>query len=160
MQDLNLGTLLPLYDTVPDDWESAKGMLVESLKQIISTLNTKESGYLALQEVLSCGLLFTNTNNTFRQIFRKVVDFGALPNNTTKNVAHGIAVDSNFRLVNLYLSATNPTALTSFSLQYWSNSATDDIKLNLTSTNVVVVTKSNYSSYTSNLVVIEYVKEI
>lgn len=37
------------------------------------------------------GLIYIDSNGVPRTVYRAYVDFGALPNATTKNVAHGLA---------------------------------------------------------------------
>ncbi len=160
--DTSQTTFLPVFDAIPDDWDDAKGMLTEQLRQMVETINLKESGYFLDREILMAGNLFASTNNSTRGMYRKVVNFGSLPNNTTKTVPHGITLDSSFNLTNLYLSATNQSATGAqpfdFSVQNYAI-GTADFKLYLTETNIVVITTSNYSAFTKSIVVIEYVKE-
>ena len=152
-----LQTFLPLYDVVPEDWQDARPFFVEALKRISFAVNVREVGNFFAYENLT-GQQFAPTisqEGNYRDVYRKIINFEALPNATTKSVAHGINYTSAFTLVNLWISATDPVGLTSFSLQYYSIAASD-IKLNLTSTNVVVQTASDYSAYTRSFVIIEY----
>ena len=161
-QSQELQTYLPVYDTMPDDWADAKATLVENLKKMTNVINTKERGTMFLEQIISGGQLFGTTASAQqpRTIYRTVVNFGGLPNATTTTVPHNINIDVNFTLVDLFISATNPTALTSFSLKYWSQDATEDILISLTSTNIVVKTLTDYSAFTRSIVVIEYVLEL
>lgn len=161
-QAQELQTYLPVYDTIPDNWDEAKATLVENLKKMTNVINTKERGTMFLEQILSGGQLFgtTTSGQQPRSIYRTVINFGPLPNATSKSVAHNINIDVNFTLFDLSISATNPTALTSFSLKYWSQDATEDIVISLTSTNVVVTTLSDYSMFTRSIVTIEYVLEL
>lgn len=88
-----------------------------------------------------------------KEIYRKVIDFGNLPNASTKAVAHGISSvgtiirQSGLTVINgitVPIPAANPEPTLSMTLQ------TD-------STNVVIITGANRSSYTAK-VILEYTK--
>lgn len=168
-QDQIFESYVPVYDVVPEKWEEARQFLVEHLKKISNAVNVREIGFFLDEELLSgkqfiptAAMSGSNSSNSqqFRSILRKVIDFGALPNAATKNVAHGITFDTNFTLMQLYGAATAPGTLTAIPLPYASNIANEPITLFLTSTNVVVRTGINYSSYTRTFIVIEYIQEI
>jgi len=171
-QNTDVTTFLPVYDVVPDEWEEAQSMLSDALRLISETVNTKDSGYMIQQEILASSQFYKGTGEALRPIYRKVIDFGTLPDNTTKTLTHGIStnsdgtsIDSKFTLVNMYLSATKGTITAdpnpiSFSLQYYSLDLSADIVLYLTAVNVVVKTLSNYSLYTRSSIVLEYIKEV
>ncbi len=83
-----------------------------------------------------------------------VVDFGALPNATTKNVAHNIVGwNDQFRLVRAYGAATDPIGLEALPIP------NDGIFLKNNSTNVTITTTADFSAFTSSTVVLEYTKE-
>lgn len=85
-------------------------------------------------------------------ICRVVVDCGALPNTTTKNTAHGLTFSQIVRLYGITTDGTNwvplPTPTT----------GTTQVVLYATSTNIVLITASNLSAYTSTYVTVEYIK--
>ncbi len=86
-------------------------------------------------------------------IYRKVIDVGALPNNTTNTVAHGITgVD---KILEIYGSATNGIATRP--LPYPSNVASDTILINTDTTVISITTGFNWSAYTGK-VVLDYAK--
>lgn len=162
----SLQTFLPLYDVVPDKWEDARPFLVEALKRISYAVNVREIGSFVEEEVLTGIQFIPGVNatpeevpNEFRDVLRIVIDCGALPNATTLTIPHGINYDANFSLVNLYLSATDPIGLTSFSVQYWSI-AGGDITVSLDATNVIITTGSDYSAYTTSYAIIEYMLNV
>jgi len=105
---------LPVYDYMPEKWEDARKPLVEHLKKISNAVNIREIGWFLDQEVLT-GQQFipgTTTNNQdFRSILRVVVDFGAIGIGVTSK-PHGVLVDANFSLIDLWGSATNAVAFT------------------------------------------------
>lgn len=87
-----------------------------------------------------------------KPIYRKVVDCGALPNNTTKNVAHNI---ENIGWVVKYIGvASNGSEWLHLPASFTSSS----VGLSVNSTNVILLTYSNRTSYTSTFVTIEYTK--
>lgn len=105
---------LPVYDYMPEKWEEARRPLLEHLKKISNAVNIREIGWFLDQEVLA-GKQFlpgTTTNNQeFRTILRVVVDFGAI--SAGPNVrAHGVLVDANFSLIDLWGAATDAVLLT------------------------------------------------
>lgn len=84
-----------------------------------------------------------------RKIFRKVVNFGTLPNATSKQVPHGITGISNFVLVRAFSGGTPIPALggaTSDYMTVWSDT-----------TNIGIWCGGNKSASTA-IVVLEYTK--
>jgi len=156
---------VPVFDTMPDDWDQGKISLVEHLKKISNGVNTREIGYFLDEELLtgkqypSVGTV-SETSEQYRSSFRMLVDFGTLPNTGTKTVAHNITVDANFTLTQLYAAATDPVAFTSLPIPYASNIAGDSISLSMDATNVIITTGSNRTNFTRCYVIIEYLQEI
>lgn len=151
---------LPVYDAIPEDWQEARQFIVEQLKKISNAVNVREIGWYIDEEILSGGSLYSLTNNQdFRSIFRKAIDFGTLPNSSAKSVAHLIPVDATFKLVRIWLSATDPIGLTGFSCEYYAKDLSAAINLNYTSTDVVVTTTQDYTNFTDCTVFIEYTFE-
>ena len=119
-----LESFVPVYDTVPEKWEDARIFLVEHLKKISNAVNIRTIGWLLDEELLS-GQAFIpgvntpvgNTGSNFRQVLRKVIDLNPTPPGITPIVigvnvrAHGITFDSNFTLIDLWVSAANSGAL-------------------------------------------------
>ena len=88
-----------------------------------------------------------------KKIYRKVVDCGALPNNTTKTVAHNIA---NIDWVVKYNGmASDGNEWLQLPASYYSNSA---IGLSVNYTNISLRPYTNRTTYTTTLVTIEYTK--
>ena len=84
-----------------------------------------------------------------KPIYRKTIDCGALPNNTSKTVAHGISnlekaiMVSGFAINNNWEFIYIPHALYGFYIN---------------KTNIVMNTTFDYSSYTETYITIEYTK--
>ena len=89
-----------------------------------------------------------------KPIFRKVVEFGALPNNTTKNVPHGITdLD---RVISLEGVAENSIFNNYLPLSYPTGTAR--VELLIQGADVRVVTSDNFSDWTRTHIIIEYTK--
>ena len=86
-------------------------------------------------------------------IYRAVIDCGALPNATTKNVAHGLTFGTAIDLRGYSTESTNWIPL-----PYVDTSTTSLVELRITATNIVLVTAVNLSSYTETYVIVEYIK--
>lgn len=161
-------SFVPVYDTVPEDWQEARPFLVEVLKKISNAVNLREIGWMLDEEILS-GKAFIPvalpagdaTPQQFRQMLRKVIDMGPLPNNSNKTVDHGILVDFNFTLIQIYGAATDPNNLISIPLPFVElPNVNDSIKLYMDATRVVVTTTSNRGNFTRCFVTIEYIQEL
>jgi len=162
-----LESYVPVYNVVPEKWEDARAVIVEQLKRLSTAVNIREIGWFLDEELLSGKAFIPGTNNAldggtsqqYRQILRKVIDTGTLPNTGTKKVPHGIKIDSNFTLIDLFGAATDPVALFSIDLGH-AAAAPFQVEIFLDATDINIVTGSNRSSYTRSFVVIEYIQEL
>jgi hypothetical protein len=123
-------------------------------------LNQKDTALYPLQEFVNSQLFFPDPTLTSsssrrpvqRNVFRKVINFGTLPNNGTTSVAHGLTIDSNWSFTRMYGCSTNPnTAFVPIPNQ--------DIKLSADTTNVTITTTAAYAGYTVTYVVLEFIKQ-
>lgn len=97
----------------------------------------------------------TSTPGEYKQYYRKTVSIGALPNATSKDVAHGV---TNFEIesIRLYGAAENNTAV--LPLPFVTTVAANQIDVRwLDSTNLRIATGSNFSAY-NGWIVVEYAK--
>ena|ERR1700685_1884839 len=114
----NLESYLPVFDTVPEKWEEGRQFLIEQLKKISTAVNTREIGFLLDEELLTGkafipGITEPGANpGQFRQVLRMVVDVSPLVVGVN-TFAHGVTVDINFTLIDLWVAATNSTTLIS-----------------------------------------------
>ncbi len=90
------------------------------------------------------------------QIYCKVINFGAVPNNTTKNVAHGISNFDRTKIVRMTGSAYDGTKFVPFGLD--STTAANQITWQIDSTNLTAATVADRSGYTANRIYIYYYK--
>lgn len=89
-----------------------------------------------------------------KETYRKVIDTGALPNATTKNVAHGITGLGS--VVSLRGMADNGTVQRP--LPYADATANDVVELEAGDTNVTLRAAGDQSAFATSFVVIEYTK--
>lgn len=156
--DINL-----LHD-IPLDSPQFKELLIRLYQNINSmclALNLKDSAYYVEQEFLNGQVFFANpsdTNMQQRQAFRMTIDFGALPNTTTKSVAHGIDITDTYSFTRIYGAASDQVNLTYIPLPYASATGTDNIQVDVDATNVTITTAADYSLYTTTYVILEYLK--
>lgn len=153
------GQFLDYTITIPQDAVDMNLKLTESYQQIASAVNNREISVYTPQE-LPNGQQYFNNNNTqlFRNVYRKVIDFGTLPNATTKSVAHNVTFDANTVFTHVYGAATDPTGLVYIPLPYASPTDSDNIELYVDSTNVNVITGKDQTAFTICYIVLEYIK--
>ena len=118
----NFDSYVPVYDVAPTSWDEARPFIVEQLKVHANAINVREVGFFLDQELLSGKAFIPGSNEIldggssqqFRSILRKVVVFGSITAAGNPNtIAHGIVVDANFTLIQLWASATNSTTFRS-----------------------------------------------
>jgi len=139
-----------------------------SLNDILLQLNNKETSLYPLDEFLTNHQFFINpslsatTSNSqtpdFRPVFRRTINFGALPNATSKSVAHTIDMTATVIGTRLYGVASNPANNSIIPIPYITNTSTEVVKLEVTNTKVVITTYDNKTAYTNCIVVFEYIK--
>jgi len=141
--------------------------LRQNFNNLILALNIKDSGYYAQEEFVNGQLFYpdysvvnshTSAPATYRQVFRKVIDCGALPNAANKTVAHNINLTNAFVFTRIYGCATNPTIPGGIPLPYSSTVLANNIEVQITAANVSITTAANYAAYTKSHVVVEYIK--
>ncbi len=92
-----------------------------------------------------------------KNLYRKVVSFGQLPNSTSKAVTHNI---DNLELVVDIKAVSKNTSSTFFPLIFASNTLAGNISLYVDGTNIVITTGSDRTAFTTTFVIIEYTKSI
>lgn len=139
------------------------------LSTISFAVNSKDSGIFSTEEVVT-GQQFVPTFSTDtaanvnpRNVFRKVINFGVLPNNASKSVAHGITTTQDFTFTHIYATATDPGVTTiteAIPIPYVNvTTPTDGVELTVGPTNVTITTTTaNYIVFTRCFVVVEYMK--
>ena len=147
--------------------------LYQNINNIALVLNIKDSGYYPLEEFLNGKLFFPNPNltpNSFttaspRQEFRMTVNFGSLPNNTTKSVPHGIMFNESYIGTSFIGSATQSTPVGGSAVAFqmipipYASSTGDNVEVWADNINVNIRTASStYVDFTNSVIVLSYLK--
>lgn len=145
---------LPLSVELSEDPKEFRYDLNDQYQGIASAVNSKIGGLYVPQEKINSEQYFDPLNvQKMKNVYRMVVDFGSLPNTTSKSVAHNISGwNKNYRLTSAWGASTDPVALEALPIP------NDGILLSINSTNVTVTTTSNLSSFTATTIVIEFTK--
>lgn len=154
----NLESYVPVYDVAPESWEEGRAFIVEQLKKLAEAINIREIGWFLDQELLSGKQFIPGVNifndggdsQQFRTILRKVVTFPGLTSGLNRQL-HGIFIDANFSLIQMFGAATNATALTGEPLPNGSDTMSYD------ATYVYITVAANY---TRAWACMEYLQEL
>lgn len=153
-------SLIQQMDVQSDEFKEFLNILTRTINDMNLLLNIKDTGYYVLQEFVNSQVYFADPTlssttaqaPTLRNVFRKVINFGTLPNSGTTSVAHGLTIDNNWIFTRMYGCSTNPgTAFVPIPNQ--------DIKLSADATNVTITTTAAYAGYTTTYIVLEYIKQ-
>lgn len=153
-QNQEFETFVPVYDTVPEKWEDARQFLVEHLKKISNAVNIREVGWFLDEELLSgkqfipAAIGSTGAMQQFRSVLRKVIDVSPLAAGANA-VSHGITIDANFTLIDMWVAATDSVAFTSQVITD-GNVTLDAININIMSP----------AAFDRGFAVIEYIQEL
>lgn len=152
-----------------DDFPQYDVKLRQYLNRIASSVNRKDSGLYTDEEVVT-GQQFIpifdsdkTRNLTYRDVYRKVIDIGALPDSTTKSVPHGISTTENFSIVKFYGAATDPgvsTLTRAIPIPFTNTSPpSDEVRLEMDATDILVITRTNnFIDFIRCFVVVEYIQ--
>lgn len=154
----NLESFVPAYDVAPQTWEEGRAFIVEQLKQLANAVNVREIGFFLDQELLSGKSFIPGINNmvdggssqVFRTILRKVITFPGLTIGVNTQ-PHGLMVDANFSLIQLFGAATNAVAFTGEPIPNGADTISYD------ATNIIITVAA---AYTRAWAVIEYIQEL
>lgn len=140
-----------------EEFKEVLVQLMQAVNNIALVTNIKDTGYYYQQQFVNGQVYFPNPafNSTTaqspvgRQVTRMVINFGPLPNAAEKSVAHGVTFNSSISGTRVYGCATNPgVRLVSI--------ANNDINVQVTPTDIVLTTESDYSDCTICYMVLEY----
>ena len=159
--------LLRSIDIKSPEFKELLIRLWQTVNEISLVTNMKDTGYYTETEFINSQVYFPdplltaadNTVPVYRPVYRKVINFGALPNNATKSVAHGITFTDTTIFTRLYGAASDKTAARNYLPIPSSNPVLNyNIGLNVDDTNVIIITGRNFSTYTECYVVLEFLK--
>lgn len=140
--------------------------LYQNLNNMSLALNAKDTGYYIQQEFMTGQVYFPNPAYssftqqapTLRGTYRTVVNFGALPNTTTKSIPHYINITDAYSFTRIYGVATKTSPFSSIPLPFSSPTLNENIKVSIDNAYVSVTTDIDYSAYTICYIVVEYIK--
>lgn len=139
--------------------------MYQNLNQMAITLNNKESSFYDTQETVKGQAFFSNQTSSVsntrpesRQVFNKIINFGALPNTATKTCAHGILINPKYTFTRIYGCSTQMNPFSAIPLPYSSPVLVDNIALYVDATTVGITTGADWSAYTSTYIILEYLK--
>jgi hypothetical protein len=150
----SLQNQLPLSVELSDDPKDLRYEVNDLYQSIATAVNNKIGGLYVPEEKINSQQYFDASNvQKFKNVYRMVVDFGALPNATSKSVSHNIpGWNSSYRLTCSYGASTDPVGIESVPIP------NDGILLEINSTSVTVTTTSDMTAFTATTIVIEYTK--
>lgn len=139
--------------------------LYQNVNIISLNLNIKDTGYYDNSIFMNGQLWFPNpaltsastTQPDFRPVFRKVINFGALPNTAPKSVAHGLTVNSTTTFTRIYATASDTIGFTYIPIPYASPTLANNIELSVDANNVNITTGADRTNYNVCYVVLEYI---
>lgn len=157
----------PIYELDLDEkFEDLLVRLYQNLNNMSLSINVRDAGYYDTQEFLNSQVFFPNplfrsntgTVATYRSVFRKVINFGVLPNAGATAVPHGITCIASTSFTRIYATASDPVALAYIPIPYASPVLINNISIDVDATNVTITTGSNRSAFTICYVILEYLQ--
>lgn len=147
--------LLPSIRYLPEDPKLLHRELINNFVEVASAVNSRTIGTYDTERVFSGNKLFPLTVNQFRDIYRLVVEVGAINAGATVNTAHNIPNIS--AMVKLYGVGVDATP-NYYPLPFSDPGALNQqILLSANNTNVTITNGAGNPNLTSAIVVIEYV---
>jgi hypothetical protein len=140
--------------------------MYQNLNLMALVLNVKDTGIYQNQEFVNGQTFFSNPalssqtsqQPTQRQVFRMVINFGALPNTATKLVPHNISTNLAVTFTRIYATASDTTTLAYIPIPYADAAGTDNIQIRITPTDVAITTVSDRTNFNVTYVILEYLK--
>ncbi len=152
---------------LPPELKEILVRMYQNLNLMSNVINVKETAqYTNEFEMITSQQWFPNPNlnslssttPTQRPVYRKVINFGALPNTGTTSVSHGIICTSATTFTRIYATASDTAGLNYIPIPYASASGTTNIEISVNSTNVNITTASNRSNFNVCYVILEYIQ--
>jgi len=152
----SIGTYLPETVNIPDDDKQQITYLKTRLEEILREVNRKQVGSYETIEQLTGQQFPGATPQEKKYTYRKVFNFGAIAAGATLNIAHTITGFTEF--THIYGACT--TAVVDYRpIPYASATVvTQQIEVNITATNIVIINGATAPNITSGWIVVEYLK--
>lgn len=131
--------------------------IYQKINEMIYVINNKDSAIYSNEQFYTSGKWYINNNPQYPTLLlRKVISFGALPNNTTKSVAHEInganPTTNDWIIIPIAGRSFNPT--TNFTIPI----PKPDIDLSIDSTYINITTIGDYSNFTTTEIIILFIQ--
>lgn len=136
------------------DTETLIPRLQDNYADVAQAVNRREVSLYTTAEIRNGVEYQIGTTN--HGVFRKVIDFGALPNATTKNVAHNITTNANTFFTRIYGTSKDSGASIYIPLPFAAPIASNAISVVVNATNVSITTGTNRTNFTETYIVLEY----
>ena len=161
----SITSYIPTDLILPEDPKELRRSLDDTLKKVIDSTNEKDIGhYNTVQNVNGQRFFDPSDPQKFHNVFRKVINFGTLPDTSTKSVPHGITTTGNTIFTRIYGTANEPgvsSINSAFPLAYGApGGTTADVALYLDATNVYVKTEKDRSAYTICYIILEWIENV
>jgi len=92
-----------------------------------------------------------------KPMYQKTINFGALPNTTTKNVAHGIS-NLNY-VINIFCVASNSDGSIQANLPYLNpNGSTNNVSIKINGNDIQIISAADMSAFIKTFVTVQYTK--
>lgn len=154
-------------DVTKPEFKELLVRLYQQVNNIALSLNVKDSARYHTGEFVNGQVFFPNpaldststTTPTERQVYRKVINFGALPGaGVTKPMPHGLAMNSGFTFTRIYGAASNTAGNLYIPLPYASSGLNNGVELWVDANDIRIRAQDNRAAYTVCYIVIEYLK--
>jgi len=146
----------------PREWDEFLNFNTKLIKTISRKVNSKDRGDYLDEEIVNDQRFFNAANRqTVHNIFRKVVDCGALPNAGLKQVAHGlVGIDNNWFLTRIYGTAQEPAGVAPrpYFIPLPNAGPNYQVQLMVDTTNINITTAVNLAAFTQSYVILEFWK--
>lgn len=161
----DVASLYEIEVTSPEFKEFLIRMAFNS-NSILQLLNLKDTGVYITNEIINGQKYFpdpalnssTPGSPIDRQVYRIVINFGPLPNTSTKSVPHTITITPLTTFTRIYATASDTTGNNYIPIPYASATLSNVIELSVDGTNVNIITNSDRTNYTTCYVVLEYLQ--
>ena len=153
------GQFLNYTITLPLEGEDLRDKLTDSYQQIASAVNNREFSVYTPQELPNGQQYYNNANpQKFFNVYRKLIDFGELPDSSTQTVAHGLTFNASSIMTHVYGAASDPVNFDYLPIPFSSPTLNENILLQVDGTNVTITTGIDRTAFTVCYVVLEYIK--
>lgn len=154
-------------DINSDEFKEFLVRLRQNVNDIALILNLKDSAVYEETEFINGQVWFQDPalSSTSAQtpqnrpVFRKVINFGALPNTGTTNVAHGLTPLASWTFTRIYGAASDTAGMAYIPLPFSSPTLAENVKVEVDATNVSITTGDDKSAFTTSYIILEYIKE-